>query len=210
MGARVIVAIVLAGLAVLFIGYAQPCVAQGAALIPLSAAVVLRRNPGGAIEGAKNPDVVLVEFFDYDCPYCKRLVPAIKALLHQDAKVAIIYKDWPILGNTSVYAARAALAAEWQGKYLIAHDALLRGARLASAAQVDAVLEREGLDMQQLRKDQVTHASEIDARLARIDTEARALGIRGTPGLLVGRRPTPGDADAVTLQQAVAAVRRNP
>ncbi len=87
--------------------------------------------------GARNPDVTIVEYFDYNCPYCKKQVPALQALLAQDPKMALVYKDWPILGPVSVYAASSALAAGWQGKYLVAHDALISGPRLARNEQVD-------------------------------------------------------------------------
>src|ERR1035437_2325464 len=93
--------------------------------------------PGTASVGGKKPDVTIVEYFDYNCPYCKKLVPALQGLLAQDHKIAIVYKEWPILGEVSVYAARSALAAQWQGKYLVAHDALISGPRLAQNEQVD-------------------------------------------------------------------------
>ena len=70
--------------------------------------------------------------------------PTLQALLAQDPKVAIIYKDWPMLGPVSMYAAASALAAGWQGKYLVAHDALISGPRLAQNDQVDAILQKAG------------------------------------------------------------------
>src|SRR6202162_2909838 len=88
-------------------------------------------KPGTDAVGARNPDVTIVEYFDYNCPYCKKLVPALQALLAQDPKLAIIYKDWPILGPVSKYAAASALAAGDPGKYLLAPDALMSGPRLA-------------------------------------------------------------------------------
>lgn len=175
-----------------------------------NAAIVIHRNPASALTGAKNADVLLVEYFDYNCSYCKKLAPALQTLLAKDGKVALIYKDWPILGETSIYAARAALAAEWQGKYLLAHETLLNGPHLASDAQIDTLLQHQGIDLATLKLDQQKHASEIDARLTRIATEAHALGIQGTPGLLVGRMQVPGNADADQLEQFVVAARRNP
>src|SRR5258708_39045315 len=68
-------------------------------------------KPGTDAVGARNPDVTVVEYFDYNCPYCKKLIPALQALLAQDPKITIIYKEWPILGPVSVYAASSALAA---------------------------------------------------------------------------------------------------
>src|SRR5713226_3405972 len=103
-------------------------------------------KPGTEAVGARNPDVTVVEYFDYNCPYCKTLVPTLKALIAQDPKIAIVYKDWPILGAVSVYAASSALAAGWQGKYLIAHDALMSGPRLVGNDRVDAILQRAGVN----------------------------------------------------------------
>src|SRR3979409_2603263 len=97
-------------------------------------------KPGTPPVGARNPDVTIVEYFDYNCPYCKQLVPALQALLAQDPKLAVLYKEWPILGPVSQYAAASALAAGWQGKYLLAHDALISGPRLGRNDQVDAIL----------------------------------------------------------------------
>src|SRR5271163_3193063 len=150
--------------------------------------------------GAAHPDVILVEYFDYNCPFCKKLNPALQGLLKADTKVAIVYKDWPIFGGDSAYAAGLALAANWQGKYLTAHDALMGATRLASSAQIDELLSRAGLNMSALKKDREEHAAQIDAALKRIDTEAHAMGIRGTPGLLVGRHIINGVYDVAGLE----------
>jgi protein-disulfide isomerase len=150
-----------------------------------------------------------VEYFDYNCPFCKKLNPALQALLKADPKVALVYKDWPILGEVSVYAAGLALAANWQGKYLIAHDTLMGSTRLVTHAQVDELLSRAGLNMSALRTDREVHAAQIEALLKRNDREARSMGIRGTPGLLVGRHIINGVYDVAGLEQAVDSARRD-
>jgi protein-disulfide isomerase len=132
------------------------------------------KEPGSESAGAANADVTVVEYFDYNCPYCKELAPTFRELLAQDHKIAIVYKDWPIFGGVSVYAARAALAAQWQGKYLIAHDALIAGPRLAEERQVDTTLQKAGVNLATLKKDQSSHAEEIYALLTRNNEEARA------------------------------------
>lgn len=154
--------------------------------------------------GARKPDVTIVEYFDYNCPYCKKLTPTFQALLAQDSKIAIVYKDWPILGAVSVYAARAALAAQWQGKYLLAHDTLMGGPRLATNEQVDAALRQAGVDTVVLDKDRSSHAADIDALLARSEEEARALTLKGTPGVVVGRELVVGSAELADLQELIA------
>jgi protein-disulfide isomerase len=161
-------------------------------------------KPGTEAVGARNPDVTVVEYFDYNCPYCKKLVPALQALLADDPKIAILYKEWPILGPVSVYAASSALAAGWQGKYLLAHDALIGGPRLAQNDQVDAILQTAGVNMDTLKKDRASHAKEIAALLERNDEEAHALTLEGTPGLVVGRQLVPGMVDVSGLKRLVA------
>jgi protein-disulfide isomerase len=100
------------------------------------------------------------------------------------------------------------LAANFQGKYLQAHDALMSAPRLAENKQVDAALRGAGIDMAQLRNDLAAHRASIDGLLMRNDAEARGLGLRGTPGVLVGRRIVSGISDLATLQSAVAVSRR--
>jgi protein-disulfide isomerase len=165
-------------------------------------------QPGIEITGARDADVTIVEYFDYNCPFCKRMVPTFQQLLASDHKIAIVYKDWPILGEISVYAARCALAARWQGKYLIAHDALLTGPHLSLDSQVEAILGHSGVDVVRLKKDLTTHAREITALLARNASEARALQLDGTPGILVGRQLMPGGAELDYFQKLVVAVRQ--
>jgi len=197
----------LYGIALL--GVAGGLQAEDVGAVPKSAEVAILRNPGTPPAGATNADVTLVEYFDYNCPFCKKLAPGLQGLLKTDARVALVYKDWPILSDVSRYAARLALAAGWQGKYLLAHDTLMAAERLASNGQVDSLLLEAGLDMERLKADAKAHGTEIDALLRRNDTEARALGIRGTPGLLVGRHIINGVYDVPGLKQAVAAARND-
>jgi protein-disulfide isomerase len=178
--------------------------AQDIQLITVAGQKQMLTEPGTDAVGARNPDVTIVEYFDYNCPYCKKLVPALQALLAQDHRIAVLYKDWPILGAVSVYAAASALAAGWQGKYLVAHDALMNGPRLAHDDQVDTVLQSAGVDVDTLKKDRTKHAREIAALLARNDAEAHALNLGGTPGLVVGRQLVPGIVDLNVLKQLVA------
>jgi protein-disulfide isomerase len=167
-------------------------------------------DPGTDVVGAAHADVTIIEFLDYNCPYCKRFAPTLQALVAEDHGIAVVYKDWPILGDVSVYAARAALAARWQGKYLAAHDALLNGDRLMRNNQVDLALGHAGIDLGALKRDQSSHAKDIDALLARNDAEAHALHLRGTPGIVIGRELLPGIVDLNGLKQLVADARHEP
>ena len=180
----------------------------GCGLITRAGQKEMLKNPGTPPVGANNPDVVIVEYFDYNCPYCKKIVPTLQSLLAQDPKIAVLYKDWPILGPVSVYAASAALAAGYQGKYLAAHDALISGPRLAKDEQVDGALQKAGVNMDSLAKDRTAHAAEIAALLKRNDEEAHALTLEGTPGVVVGRQLVAGIADAAMFTKLIANSRK--
>jgi protein-disulfide isomerase len=173
-------------------------------LITVAGQKQMLANPGTDPVGARHPDVTIVEYFDYNCPYCKQLVPALHTLIEQDPKLAIVYKDWPILGPVSQYAAASALAAGYQGKYLAAHDALMGGPRLGRNEQVDALLKTAGVNMDTLKEDRTRHAGQIAALLARNDAEAHALSLDGTPGLVIGLQLVPGIAGVSDLKRLVA------
>jgi protein-disulfide isomerase len=183
--------------------------AQDVSIITRAGQKQMLASPGTEAAGARKPDVIIVEYFDYNCPYCKKLVPTLQALLAQDPKIAVLYKEWPILGDISVYAASSALAAGWQGKYLAAHDALISGPRLAQEDQVDAILQAAGVNMVALKKDRTSHAKDIAALLERDDEEAQALTLKGTPGIVVGRQLVAGIADLSDLKKLVAKSRRS-
>ena len=199
----------------LLLGVALACLvsatrAQNVEQITVAGQKSILAKPVIEAPGPHDPDISVVEYFDYNCPYCKKFAPTLQALSAGDPKIAVIYKDWPILSEVSVYAARSALAAHWQGKYLLAHDTLMSGPRLAKDEQVDAALSRAGVNMTTLAKDRSQHAEEITAQLTRIDSETHAMGMQGTPGILVGRLLVPGSADLDELKKLVAAARRDP
>jgi protein-disulfide isomerase len=160
------------------------------------------------VAGAQQPDVRIVEYMDYNCSYCRALAPDLHQLLRVDPHLQIVYKDWPILGDTSIYAARSALAASWQGKYLTAHDALIGSTRgLDQTADVDAVLGAAGLDLTRLAADRDRHAQEIDAVLTRSEQETHTAGIKGTPALVVGRQLIARSVSLPELQSLIAEAR---
>jgi protein-disulfide isomerase len=184
-----------------------PSRAEGVKLITAAGQEAMLTAPGTEPIGAADADVTIVEYFDYNCPYCKKMAPVLQGLLAQDSHVRLIYKDWPILGDISVYASRAALAAQWQHKYRAAHDALFVGSSLSSQEQVDATLRHAGINLDILAKDRAKHGAEIDALLERNDQEAHALSLRGTPGIIVGRQLLPGIVNLDGLKQLVADAR---
>jgi protein-disulfide isomerase len=198
-------AVALLGAAIVSIAFGA--FAQTPSLISPQAQKRIIDAPGVPVLGSASPDVVVVEYFDFNCPFCRKLAPSFRALLKTDPKVAVIYKDWPIFGGVSVYAARCALAAQWQGQYDKAHDALISAPRLSQNEQVDQTLLNAGLDIGRIHRDLQQHGAEIEALLARNSSEARALGMRGTPGILVARQTVSNVADLADLQAAVSNAR---
>jgi protein-disulfide isomerase len=179
-------------------------IAATASVIPLKQQNLILKDPGTAVLGDKDPKVTVVEYFDYNCPYCRKLAPSIHALVESDHRVAVVFKEWPIFGGISVYAARCALASQWQGKYLAAHDALISAPRLSQETEVDETLRKAGINISELKKALAENSAKIDAILARNNSEAHSLGMRGTPGLLIGRDVSIDVADLAALQTAVA------
>lgn len=160
-------------------------------------------------EGDPKGDVTVLELLDYNCPYCRRMAPELDALVRTDPKVRVLYTPWPIFGAGSRYAAQAVVAADRQGKALVAHHALIDAkVRLADAAIVDDVLGRSGVDVARLRQDIRTRSVEIGLRLARGADIAKLLGAQGTPMLLIGSEVIPGALDRRGLAGQVAAARR--
>ena len=190
-------------------GLAAAAGAQSPPLITAEAQKHILNEPGVPTFGAARADVTVVEYFDYNCPFCKALAPAFHAFIDKDHAAAVLYKEWPIFGGVSIYAAQSALAANFQAKYLQAHDALINAPRLAENSQVDAALRGAGIDMAQLKKDLVAHRALIDGLLMRNEAEARRLGLRGTPGILAGRQLVSNISDLAALESAVAVSRRS-
>lgn len=196
--------------ALLLSGFAAvaPARAQVGMVEPSALATILA-HPGVPVAGGRATDVTIVEYFDYNCPYCRRAAGTLAELRATDPGVSVLYKEWPIFGGVSLIAARSALAAGWQGRYLAAHDALIAGSvKLASEADVLARLQAAGIDLSQLRRDLIAHGRDIDQTLVRNNAEARGLGFEGTPGLVIGAYVMPGALDVADMRTLVRAARR--
>lgn len=166
----------------------------------------LRDDPGSPSVGPATADVVVVEFFDYRCPYCKQVVGPIAELLRGDPRVRVVYKELPILAPDSAVAARAALAANLQGAYRPFHAALMARRGAYDDATIAAVATEVGLDQARLKADM--NRPEIAAQIERNHALARDLGIRGTPAFVIGDTLVPGAIDLATLRSLVAKARQ--
>lgn len=168
----------------------------------------LLNDPGSPVAGNPNGDVTIVEFFDYRCPYCKQVHPTVQALLREDRNIRLVYKEWPILGAPSIYAARAALAARSQGKYAAFHGALMEVRGNLDEAAVLRAAAAAGLDGAKLRSDMEAQATELEQIFARNNDLARSLGITGTPAFVIGDVIIRGATEKESLKKVVADVRR--
>lgn len=160
----------------------------------------LERDDNAPVLGNLDGSITVVEFFDYNCPYCKRAMGPIKELLAADTRVRLIYREWPILGQDSLVAARYALAAREQGAYEEMHW-MLMGAERANRQSALAAASELGLDLEKLEKDM--EAPEVVEHIQKSMELADAFGIRGTPAFIVGDNLAPGFVTLDRLQAMV-------
>jgi protein-disulfide isomerase len=163
------------------------------------------RSSADFVAGNPQGDVTMVEFFDYNCPWCKKSMPIIKKLLETDGKLKIVFKEFPILGEGSEYAARAAMASQAQGKYLEFHLALFDHAGKIDAQAVDEIARSVGIDLKKLKADM--ESADIAAAIGRNLKLAQTLGISGTPAFVIDKTVIPGYLPERALADAVKEVR---
>jgi protein-disulfide isomerase len=165
-------------------------------------------DPDAPVGGNPQGDVTIVAFLDYNCPFCKKATPALDKLIQTDGHIRLVYKDWPILTDASVYGAKTALAARYQGKYEAVHAALMAipGRQIPIFMMRDAV-KASGVDMPRLEADAQTHAAEIDALLKRNLAQADSLGLQGTPVFLIGPFKVAAALDYEGFKKSVADAR---
>lgn len=159
-----------------------------------AAAPTSNKIPGGVYDDAFSPvggdesgDVTIVAYLDYNCPFCKKSAPDLARVVKDDGRIRLIYKDWPILAESSVYGAQLAVASKFQGKYELAHHALMSIPGYGvSKKRMSQALRDAGIDMLRLQVDLDEHAGEIGSYLRRNLAQAKALGIQGTPTFIIG------------------------
>ena len=173
----------------------------------LTEALVLR-DPEIPAAGNLAGDLTIVEYFDYQCPYCRKVEPELRQVVQDDGKVRLVFKDWPVLGPASVTAARMALASKYQDKFIQAHDALIAVNSKLTEARMREVLAGAGIDLDRLDKDLASNSAAIDAILARNDDQAAAFEFRGTPSFIVGKFRVPGVLTMAQFGQVIADARK--
>ncbi len=161
----------------------------------------IQRDPQSPSFGPDDARVVLVEFFDYRCPYCKRMVAGIETLIGEFPNVKFVFKELPILAPDSVEAAKAALAAHRQQKYRLFHQKLMEHQGGFDQAVLDDVAMKTGLDMEKFHAD--LKDPELVAQLRANHRLAKQLSIEGTPAFILGEQLIPGAAPIEELRRAI-------
>jgi protein-disulfide isomerase len=165
----------------------------------------LLNDPNSPVSGNLKGDVTIVEFFDYRCGFCKRVAGAVTQLQKDDARVRVVYKNFPILGEASELAAKAALASNTQGRYQAFHEALLAAKGELTKEQILHIATEVGLDMKRLETDMEN--PEWTMVIDRNRALARELGIGGTPAFIVGNELYPGAMELAVLKDLIARTR---
>ena len=167
--------------------------------------IELERDPETPVAGNPDGDVTLVEFFDYNCGYCKTVLVTVRQLLSEDPGVRLVLKEFPILSEGSEYAAKAALAARAQGLYFEFHNSLMEIRGQISEKVVMETAVRVGLDVEKLKEDMEDQS--IISQLESNRELARLLNINGTPTFVLGDRIIPGAVDGKALRGLIEEIR---
>ena len=166
-------------------------------------------SPRGVMLGNKDGDVSFVEFFDYNCGYCKRAMIDMLDLMKSDPKLKIVLKEFPVLGPGSVEAAQVAVAARMQDpagkKYLDFHQKLLGGRGQADKAHAMAAAKDAGFDMARLEKDM--SSPEVRATLEENFKLAEEMGMNGTPSYVIGKQVVVGAVGLDGLKEKIGVAR---
>jgi protein-disulfide isomerase len=161
----------------------------------------LQQDPSSPVAGTAG-GVVVVEFFDYRCGYCKRVESTITKLLADHPDIQLVFKEFPILGAESSVAAKAGLAADKQGGYLKFHQALMALPGPITMVGIEELAGKQGLDVSKLKSDM--ESPEVQAILARNRNLGRDLGVKSTPSFVIGSELVQGVMDAPAFERLIA------
>ncbi|MGH6619362.1 MAG: DsbA family protein [Alphaproteobacteria bacterium] len=166
----------------------------------------LYNHPMTPVTGNPKGDVTIVEFFDYQCGYCKRAMQTVLEVQKEDPSVRIAWKELPILGPASEFAARAAMAAKRQDKYLDFHVAVMGNRGPLTPDTVFQLAKKAGISVDRLKRDMADPA--IEKYLQDTLQLAQQLGINGTPGFVIGGKLVPGAIEKDQLKELIAEARK--
>lgn len=200
---------ILASGAALGVGAVVPAFAQDADRpnpMPEELRKALERDPTSPVLGNPDGDITLTEFFDYNCPFCRKMVSTVQKLISSDPQLRVVYREWPVFGEGSVFAARASLASLDQGKYWQFHAALLGMKDRAVEATVMRVARKIGLDEDKLRADM--EAPRVEEHIQMSGNLAEHMGLMGTPTFIAGDEGVFGEMSLKEIQGLVARARK--
>jgi protein-disulfide isomerase len=155
--------------------------------------------------GSPDAPITIVEFFDYNCGYCKRAFPDIMKLTQKNPNVRVVFKEFPILGPASEQAARVALASKGDGKYFAIHQGLLNARGSVSGAALSSLIEKHGLNADEI----VTRGKnkDIDAHIKDVRNLAQSLGVSGTPAFIIDNQLFSGALSYDDMQSLIDEIR---
>ncbi|MFT3834138.1 MAG: DsbA family protein [Micropruina sp.] len=157
--------------------------------------------------GNPKGNVTVVEFFDYQCPYCKKSHPMVENVVKADGNVRLVLKDWPIFGEVSIFAAQAVLGAAQIGKYDVAMEALMKTKGKLTHEEIEKRLTDAGFSMKDIAAAVNKHNAKISGILDRNYSQALAFNFIGTPAFVIGSAIFPGVLDEKGLKDAIAKAR---
>lgn len=199
--------LVLTGAAACGIGAALPLrAADRQNPMPEELRQALERDPTAPVLGNPQGDITLSVFFDYNCPHCRKMVGPIQALISSDPGLRVVYREWPVFGEGSDFAARASLASLETGKYWQFHAALLAMKGRAEEASVLRVARQVGLDQDRLRRGMA--AEHVERHIQMSFQLADHMGLMGTPTFIAGDEAVFGEQSRADLAALVARGRR--
>ncbi|WP_419799582.1 MAG: DsbA family protein [Terasakiella sp.] len=178
--------------------------AQKTALLSLGDSI--ENGPLTPIAGNPEGDITMIEFFDYQCGYCKRAFPGVMEVINSDKNIRYVLKEFAILGPESEVAARAALAAHKQDKYFEMHTALMTIRGRLNTDKIMQIAEETGLDIARLKADM--QSDEVNAEILSTRAIAQRLNISGTPAFIIGDQIIPGAIPPQGLKEAIAKERQ--
>jgi protein-disulfide isomerase len=165
------------------------------------------RDPDAPVLGNPRGDVTIVEFFDYQCPYCKKSHPDVESVVAEDGNVRLIMKDWPVFGDVSVFASQAVLGANELGTYKQAMEALMATPASLSQDDVKKLLTSAGLDLSKVAEAVRRNDKKISDLLTRNYNQALAFNFGGTPSFVIGRATSSGVLSKDELRELIKRAR---
>ena len=210
MNRRIVIGTGTAAMGAVLLGRPGPALAQAKMdhpnPMPGELRAVLERNPALPVLGNPKGDVTLTEFFDYNCPYCRQNMRDIQRLIGEDKNLRVVFREWPVFGDGSFFAAKASLASLQQGKYWPFHEALMSMKARAEEATVMRAARDTGLDTDKLRADMEKRAI-LDQIYETMDL-ADTMMLTGTPTFIAGHESAFGKLNVADLKTLVAEARK--